>query len=293
MLLRYILSLLMCGLGVILLNLFTHGLLDSFMEPIPLLDWNEVVFKFLSSLLFKDNISGLPFSIALSLLSVIAFIIYEYNFTFKNIDTYEIITYFKLSASYLIASIVIFQILLGYIYFILFLSELGYLFLFNIPYERGWLYVTDYRYFNNPNIYFENIRNDSPIKGFILGIIYSVIYLFTIVLIFYRTSKFSSIYHTNQRKLFFAHRILKLLSNVYIVYVSPVVFAWMYPILLYWFGRITKPSDLYNTNWFVHNILTILIMLSIVGVIYKLITYNRSIFFADFKEEIKRELREN
>jgi len=294
MIYKFILKLIVCSIGVALLNLITYGILsinyaDNFGS------WPNIVSVFFMDLLFRNDFYLFHYSIILSILAFVSYLLYEFFIDQKRLDEKEIISlsikndFYAISAGNLIWGVVLMLIGLG-----LWISYTLFLFFLKIPYFRGWdvLFLEDY--FNYPTVYFYIFSGHDGMSEFIFGLITSTIFLLFFLASFSKKSRFTK----NDLKThswaadtaYKYHNKLRIIYFLYLIYLTPTIFVWLYPIILNWLDKLPSDSLAIYRIRFSYKVLSYLFVSGFILTIYKIIKNNRRVMMADMKAEIKNEI---
>jgi hypothetical protein len=193
---------------------------------------------------------------------------------------------------------------LAYLSMILLFILIGLLFLTKVPYDRGWdvlLYSEqgNYIFFNNPILYFLMFKDGGFIGELIIGVIQSLIFCFVLCATFCKRPRFEE--DTSQSKFlnwfiksdFNLHKKFRFIYFLYLLYITPSIFIWLYPNVLMWltfFDNFSIDAYDFGSIWPSHYLLSVLFVLGFLSVVKFIIQYNKFARREELKEEIKNEI---
>jgi hypothetical protein len=292
MIYKFILKLFFCSIGVALLNLITYGILSiNYADNVG--SWPNIVSGFFRDLLFRNNFYLFHYSIILSILGFVSYLLYEYFIDQKSLHEKELITLSIKNDLYAIGGgNFIWGVVLMFIGLALWISNVLFGLFLHIPYVRGWhvLFLEDY--FNYPTMYFYIFGGHDGMSEFIFGLIDSVIFLLFLFASFAKRSRFTkNELETDSWAVNTAykyHNKIRLIYLLYLIYLTPTIFVWLYPIILNWLDKL--PSDPFSRIRFSYKVLSYLFVSGFILTIYKIIKNNRRVMMANMKAEIKNEI---
>ena len=287
---KFIVKFIFCSVGVALLNIITYGVLTIYYTDNDL-PWVHLVSVFFRDFLFRNDFYIFHYSIILSILGFVSYFVYEYlNSSIFILWKEELISLsIAIGVGNFIWGIVLMFIGLG-----LMISDLLFSLFIYLPYVRGWsiLFLEDY--FNYPTVYFYIFGAHDGMNEFIFGLIYSTIFLLFLFVSFAKNSRFNNnelkteswaldkIYKYNNR--------IRFIYFLYLTYLTPTIFVWLYPIILNWLDRIPRESLVLSRIRLSYKVLSYLFVSGFILTIYKIIKNNRVVMIGDMKTEIKNEI---
>jgi hypothetical protein len=294
MIYKFILKLIVCSIGVALLNLITYGILSiNYVDKVG--SWPNIVSIFFRDLLFRNDFYLFHYSIILSILGFVSYLLYEYFIDQKSLHEKEFITLSIKNDLYAIGGgNFIWGVVLMFIGLGLWISMLLFLFFLKIPYSRGWnvLFLEDY--FNYPTVYFYIFGGLDGMTEFIFGLISSAIFLLFLFASFAKRSRFTKNELETDSWAFNSlhkyHNKIRIIYFLYLIYLTPTIFVWLYPVILNWLDKLPSDSLAFYRIRFSYKVLSYLFIPGFILTIYKIIKKNRRVMMADMKEEIKNEI---
>ena len=294
MIYKLILKLIFCSIGVALMNLITYGILSiNYVDNVG--SWPNIVSIFFRDLLFRNDFYLFHYSIILSILGFVSYLLYEYFIDQKSLHEKEFITLSIKNDLYAIGGgNFIWGVVLMFIGLGLWISMLLFLFFLKIPYSRGWnvLFLEDY--FNYPTVYFYIFGGLDGMTEFIFGLISSAIFLLFLFASFAKRSRFTkNELETDSwafNSLYKYHNKIRIIYFLYLIYLTPTIFVWLYPVILNWLDKLPSDSLAFYRIRFSYKVLSYLFIPGFILTIYKIIKKNRRVMMADMKEEIKNEI---
>jgi hypothetical protein len=254
--------------------------------------------KYLIDFLFTNYYNQFDISIILTILVFIFFIVIDYSYEKSDDNSYTAFVYGNFFGILLMMYLIFGSCLV--------LWALWYFFI-KIPFLRGWWFLL------NPDYsYYLSSLDISDLYEFYLGLFLSILYFVVLGLCFVRFPK-GKIFEFDEIDIeddypiilkFFSFvlnypkRIQTYLNNkmnlnkisirifllIYLLYLSPSIYVWIYPVLCNWFGTYnypTKTTHIANTYIFIAGLLIVIVQLI---KIYK--KEKRELL----KEEIKKEI---
>lgn len=291
MIYKFILKLITCSIGVVLLNLITYFILSiNYVDNERL--WIDIVSVFFRDLLFRNDFYLFHYSIILSILGFVTYLLYEYNR--KSLHEREITLSIKNDLVAIASGNFYWGLVLIIIGFLLMICNIIFLLFLGIPYFRGWQVLFLEGYFSLPTVYFYIFSEQDGIAEFIFGLISSSIFLLFLFASFAKRSRFTkNEYKTDDWVVNLAynyHNKLRLIYFLYLIYLTPTIFVWLYPIILNWLDKLPNDSLTFYRIRFSYKVLSYLVVSGFILTIYKIIKNNRRVMIADMKEEIKNEI---
>jgi hypothetical protein len=294
MIYKFILKLIVCSIGVALLNLITYGILSiNYADNVG--SWTYIVSVFFRDLLFRNDFYLFNYSIILSILGFASYLVYEYFIDQKSLHEKELITLSIKNDLYaIVGGNFIWGVVLMFIGLGLGISNVLFLFFLKIPCSRGWnvLFLEDY--FNYPTVYFYIFGGHDGMTEFILGLIYSAIFLLFLIASFAKRSRFTkNELETDSwaaNTAYKYHNKIRIIYFLYLIYLTPTIFVWLYPIILNWLDKLPSDSLTVSRIQFSYKVLSYLFVPGFILTIYNIIKKNRRVMMADMKAEIKNEI---
>ena len=291
---KFILKLFFCSIGVALLNFISYGILSiNYADNVG--SWPNIVWVFFRDLLFRNEFYLFHYSIILSILGFVSYLLYEYFIDQKSLHEKELITKSIINDLYAIGGgNFIWGVVLMFIGLGLWISNCLFLFFLHIPYVRGWHVLLLEDYFNYPTMYFYIFGGLNGMSEFIFGLISSVIFLSCFFASFTKRSRFTQ----NELKTdswaadtaFKYHNKIRLIYFLYLIYLTPTIFVWLYPIILNWLDKLPYDSLAFYRIRFSYKVLSYLFVSGFILTIYAIIKNNRRVMISDMKAEIKNEI---
>ena len=304
MIYKVILKSCICLIGIILINSITYGILSiNYADNVG--SWPNIVSVFFRDLFFKNNFYLFHYSIILSILSFISFLIYEYFIDQKRLDKEEILTnsikfdLIAIGAGNLIWGIVLILIGMGLwianiVFLIVLLIGQIIIFFLKVPYTIGWEVLFKEEFFEYPSTYIFVHENYDSIGRFIIILIFSIIYLLFLFASFSKRSRFvkTNLNSNNWEEdaTYKFHNSMRLIYFLYLIYLTPTIFVWLYPIILNWLDKQPSDSLAFAQIRFPYKVLSYLFVSGLLFTIYKIIKNNRRVMMIDMREEIKIEI---
>lgn len=294
MIYKFILKLIFCSIGVALLNLITYGILSiNYADNVG--SWPNIVSVFFRDLLFRNDFYLFKYSIILSILGFIFYLLYEYLIDQKRLNEQELITISIKNDLFAIGGgNLIWGVVLMFIGFGLWICNILFQIFLHIPYGRGWKVLFVDGYFNSPTVYFYIFGEHDGMSEFIFGLISSAIFLLFLFASFAKRSRFTKneletdswVANTAYKY----HNKIRLIYFLYLIYLTPTIFVWLYPIILNWLDKLPSDSLTVSRIRFSYKVLSYLFVSGFILTIYKIIKNNRRVMMADIKAEIKNEI---
>jgi hypothetical protein len=190
------------------------------------------------------------------------------------------------------------------ILFILVFILIGVGLLIKSPYDRGWnvlLYSEqgDYIFFNNPILYFLVFKDGGFIGELIIGAITSLIFYFVLFASFCKRPRFEEDKFQSKFLNWFIksdinlHKKFRFIYYLYLLYITPSIFVWLYPNVLMWlswFDNFSVDSYDFESIWPSHFLLSVLFVLGFLSAVKYIIQHNKFARREELKEEIKNEI---
>jgi hypothetical protein len=287
MIYKFILKLFVCSIGVALLNLITYGILSIYYAD-NFGTWVNIVSVFFMDLLFRNDFYLFHYSIVLSILAYVSYLLYEYFIDQKRFHEKETInTSIKYDLYAIGVGNFIWGAVLMLIGFGLMISNVLYWYCLKTPFYRGWWVLFNEDYFNYPTMYFFFFREHDGISEFIFGLISSTIFLLFLFASFAKSSRFTKNDKITEYKNWNKVRIMCFL---YLIYLTPTIFVWLYPIILNWLDKLPSDSLAIYRIRFSYKVLSYLFVSGFILTLYNIIKNNRRVMMADMKAEIKNEI---
>jgi len=294
MIYKFILKLFICSIGIVIINLITYGIL-SINYANNLESWPNIISEFFRDLLFKNNLYLFKYSTILSILGFVSYLLFEYYNDKKELNEQEtLIASIKndllaIGAGNLFWGITLLLIGLG-----LWIGNLVFLIFLKTPFSRGWKVLIQSYYFEYPTSYFLIFREHDGMSEFILGIIFSFIFFLFLFASFAKRSRFEKTELKSDSwvidTLYEHHNKIRLIYFLYLIYLTPTIFAWLYPIILNWLDKLPSNSLALAPIRFSYKVLSYLFISGFLFTIYAIFKNNRRVTMTDMKEEIKIEL---
>lgn len=294
MIYKFILKLIFCSIGVALLNLITYGVLSiNYAHNVG--SWPNIVSVFFRDLLFRNDFYLFKYSIILSILGFIFYLLYEYLIDQKRLHEQELITISIKNDLFAIGGgNLIWGVVLMFIGFGLWICNILFQIFLHIPYVRGWKVLFVDGYFNFPTVYFYIFGEHDGMSEFIFGLISSAIFLLFLFASFAKRSRFTKneletdswVANTAYKY----HNKIRFIYFLYLIYLTPTIFVWLYPIILNWLDKLPSDSLTVSRIRFSYKVLSYLFVSGFILTIYKIIKNNRRVMMADMKAEIKNEI---
>lgn len=284
MLLKTILKLLLAFIWIVLLNCIIYLILNNTSSSTSELIFWGLDLLFIKNLLFSNYFNGIPFSIILSIIGFIIYVVYDY---FKDNEGKSLKETIISDLGDILLGLVALW-LGGSILCIISMVLHIFILLFFIPqYNRGWdIFINFYNtFYEFPEISFI-IFYDFQIIDILNSLLFLIV-LFHSFLLFKNKNELSE--STNVELPIVQKFFLSILKNkffqiLYLFYLSPSVLVWFYPTLLSWFGLTKYKSPIQL------NILTSLFLFGLLFVIFKINKKNKKVKRELLKEEIKKEV---
>jgi len=293
MIYKFILKLIICLIGVSLFNLTTYFFLSiSYADDVG--SWPNIVSVFFRDLLFRNEFYQFYYSISLSILVFVCYFLYEYLIDQKKIHEKKLKESIENDLIVFGAGIFIWSVVLMLIGFGLIVSNVLFLFFLGIPYFRGWKVLFNEVYFKYPTVYFYIFSEHDGISEFISGLITCAIFLLLLFISFARESRVTKIkLKADSPAANTAYKYpfrIRIIYFLYLIYMAPTIFVWLYPIVLSWLNKLSFDSLAIARIRFSYKVLSYLFASGFILTIYKIIKHNRKVMIADMKEEIKNEI---
>jgi hypothetical protein len=295
MIYRFILKLFICSVGIVIFNLITYGLLSIEYAPNGL-SWLNIISVFFRDLLFKNNLYLFKYSIVLSVLGFVSYLLFEYYNDKKELSEKETLIVSIKNELYAIANgNWVWGFILILIGFGLMIGNLVFLLFFQIPFSRGWKVLMLNDYFEYPTSYFWTFREyDRIAESIIFCTISSVIFFLFLFASFAKRSRFEKSEIKSDSwiddSLIKYHNKIRLIYFLYLIYLIPTIFAWLYPIILFWLDKLPSNSLAVAPIPLSFKVLSYLFASGFLFTIYSIFKNNRRVNMTDMKEEIKIEL---
>jgi hypothetical protein len=291
--LSFFLRLLIFFVGIILLNLLTFGILTNPKDyAFSHLFLVNLIFGFFKSLLYYEDVLGIPFSPILCILFILAFFINNY----LNKDKLEnkIIS----DLVFTLGSILLVCICLLVFGFFITIGELAirfcYFLLIKCPFDNGWGYlicISNFEsYFNNPWGFLE--FNDKS-YNIISNIISILFFTYFLIISFTRLPNNNNKFFEDKEKTslaIFTYSLIGLKCTsflarcffyLYFLFLLPTVLLWFYPVLLNW-------VDLKFQGYYTFS--GIVFIITFIFAMRKIIKNNNLVEKMNLKEEFKKEI---
>lgn len=250
MLLKNTIKLLIAFAGIILMNLIFFSLIDSNIDP---LQENLTKFThFLKGHLFKYQFGKFHYSITISVILFVAYLIWDYwegyqeaSSSIKDVVSSSFGFFWICLLSIIGTSLAVVIIFAGF--------ELFYTIIIQYPINRGWSlliddnYSRDFNYFQFPTIYYYGFQQSHT--GFeLFHIILSSTFFWLLLFLLFEKKPLASNKNPSTLKGLAClkdrfHPFYKYFYFVSTIYILPLVFVWVYPIMLQWFGKMPNHSD--------------------------------------------------
>ncbi len=292
MLLKTIIKLLIASVGIVLLNGIIYLIFLTRIESEKnwdILLWGDSLFHFLKNLLFSNYLNGIPFSIVISIIGFISYVVYDYYKYKEEEKSLKEIIISDLGC--ILLGIFLLVVVLGILWIALMFLQLLCLFFLIPQYYNGWnIFLLYYKKFSFLSYARFSFAIFSDFKFF--DIFNALLFLIVLFLSFLKFKDEDKLSNYTYDKLpivqdFFINILkTKVFQRLYLFYLSPSVLVWLYPTLLSWFGLIQEKSPISL------NILSSIFLLGLLLVIFKINKTNRKIKRELLKEEIKKELIE-
>ncbi len=288
MLLKSIIKLLLASVWIVLLNGIIYFIFLIRIHEGQKLNnsiWGDSLAYFLKNLLFSNYFNGIPFSIVLSIIGFISYVVYDYH---KYKEEKSLIEIIISDLGFILLGIFILVVVFGILWIGLMFLHLLCLFFFIPQYYNGWdIFLLYYKEFSSLSYARFSFAMFSDFIKFdvIFNALLFLIVLFHSFLLYEDENELSD---SNNLPIVqeFLLRILKnkWFQRLYLFYISPSVIVWLYPTLLSWFGLTQEKSPM------LLNILSTIFLFGLLLVIFKINKNNKKVKRELLKEEIKKEL---
>jgi len=297
MLYKVIIRLFICSIGVVLINLITYAILSLNYEA-NIGSWPNIISEFFRDLLFKNNFHLFHYSIILSILGFVSFLRYEYFFDQRRLNDEATLT---MSIKNDLITIVALSFFWGLILFLigaaLGIGNIVFLLFLKIPYSIGWEVLFLGSFFEHPTVYSYIIyENDAMWEIFIISLIYPVFFLLTLFASFAKISRIAKTelpFWSNfwlSESTYKYHNKIRLVYFLYLIYLAPTIYVWLYPIFHNWLDILPSDSLGLARIRFFYKVLSYLFVSGFLFIIYFIFRNNRRVMLKDMKEEIKIEI---
>jgi hypothetical protein len=250
------------------------------------------------------EIHGISFSPFFSLSALIHMIWIEIDLIDSDILGKEILDgpkgilkWFSNIVLFPLFSAIFYYLILVFLVFFIFCLSIIYLVLISIPYEAGidWVVVNSSFYFEYPLHWFIGGVTELLISSF-----NSILFLVTFYFSFTRYPNYvksvgkNSDVRLKARLLRFIKERRQLLSKIYLIYLiylSPVIIAWLYPVIrIKWLGiqTINSTPEKIPVGF---SVLAFLFILGLIITLVLIVRNNRKTWRINLKEELKEELK--
>ena len=297
MLYKVIIRLFICSIGVVLINLITYAILSLNYEA-NIGFWPNIISEFFRDLLFKNTFHFFHYSIILSILGFISFLRYEYFFDRIRLNEEATLT---MSIKNDIINIVHLNFIWGLILFLigsaLWIGDIVFLLILKIPYYIGWKVLFLGSFFEHPTLYSKIDAKHAMWGIFIVSLTYPVFFLLTLFASFAKISRISETVLSSfwsgflpSETIYKYHNKIRLVYFLYLIYLAPTIYVWLYPILHNWLDILPSDSLGLARVRFFYKVFSYLFVSGFLFTIYIIFRNNRRVMLTDMKEEIKIEI---
>jgi len=245
----------------------------------------------LRDFLFSHRIQGFPYSIIISIVGFISFILFDYYEDNRDLEykrTFKEITTSRLWA--IGAGNFLWFAMLLVLFITASISYIIFFFFFYLPHYG--IISLDSFYFDHPSLSLSMMYNETEAGPlFLSNLSYVAFYFFVMFLSFARVPKNIKTPEDNtgfttwfSNFLTRKHNTLSFFYFLFLVYLTPMIFQWLYAVLLCWFGSHECGIRL------AFIILSYIFIAGLMFTLYKIIKNNRNTRKENVKQEIREEL---
>jgi len=162
-------------------------------------------------------------------------------------------------------------------------------------------------FYNNIVSIFDGLGNSSGLRSFFIRIFVLILLMINLYLLLcYKAPKninwvdYDKKINTNGNtwfSMFLKYLIdrfiilFKIVAFIYLLFIFPTTFLWLYPIVLIWFGFIPMPVEFeFTFPFYVYSLISILVLIKLFFWIFNSIKKNKKRKLLELKEGIKKEI---
>lgn len=321
MLLRILLKIITLILGIASLNVLCWSifLINSKSSAVEHPMWINSICSYFNENLFIQLYNNFPFSWIISLIAFVSFLVYDY----LNYDRFKMEYAFNIKKNLYKDLLHIFYGLLIVFVSLMIIGMASialqgiYLFFIEIPlisitrlkfmYNTYGNSIPENVFYNNIVSIFDGLGNSSGLRSFFIRIFVLILLMINLYLLLcYKAPKninwvdYDKKINTNGNtwfSMFLKYLIdrfiilFKIVVFIYLLFIFPTTFLWLYPIVLIWFGFIPMPVEFeFTFPFYVYSLISILVLIKLFFWIFNSIKKNKKRKLLELKEGIKKEI---